>query len=124
MKNFNIIAKMPEVYGAALSDPAGVLIECTGKMDGRSRWCCLRVYRSRVIASRRNLRIRYTRTHFDGAGGKSACVIAVYDDAILGADVDPSKPLPSIEKKDLGYDNEVGAVKWIAFFNRYKTSKA
>jgi hypothetical protein len=98
VKNFNIVAKLPEVIGAALSDASGSLLDCAGQMDGEMAGA-VHAFTARSLAQAGEILGLSALERVTLTGGKSACVIAVHDNHVLGVDVDPSKPLAAIEKK-------------------------
>ncbi len=98
MKNFSIVAKFPEVIGAALSDASGSLLDCAGQMDGETAGA-VHAFAARCLAQAGEVLGLSTLERVTLAAGKSTCVIVVHDNHVLGVDVDPSKPLAPIEKR-------------------------
>lgn len=98
VKNFSAIAKFPEVIGVAMTDGSGTLLECSGRMDGEVAGA-VHAYAARALSQAGETLGLSTFERTTIVGATSSCVIAVYDNGILGAEVDPSKPLAAIEKK-------------------------
>lgn len=98
MKDINLIAKLPEVLGAVLTDPSGALIDAFGDVDGESAGA-VHAYSVRGLSQAGELLGlgSFERASITSAG--KACVIATHDEAILGVTIDPSRPLGAFEKK-------------------------
>lgn len=98
MKNFSVVAKFPEVIGVALTDSFGMFLECAGKIDGEMAGAAHAFTAGALSKAGEALGLN-SLERVSLAGDKSVCVIVFHDNQILGADVDPSKPLAAIEKK-------------------------
>lgn len=98
MKNFSVVAKFPEVIGAALSDTSGMLLECCGRIDGEAVGA-VHAFTVRALSQAGEALGLSSLERVTLVGGKSACVIAIHENGILGVDVDPTKPLAVLEKK-------------------------
>lgn len=98
MKNFGIVTKFPEVLGAALTDGSGVVLECSGRMDGEAVGA-VHAFTARYLAQAGETLGLSTLERLSLVGNKSVYVIAVHENSVLGAEIDPSKPLATIEKK-------------------------
>jgi predicted regulator of Ras-like GTPase activity (Roadblock/LC7/MglB family) len=98
VKNFSIVAKFPEVIGAALSDASGTLLDSAGQVDGEMAGA-VHAFTARALEKAGEVLGLSTLDRVTLVGGKSACVIIVHDGNVLGAVVDPSKPLAAIEMK-------------------------
>jgi predicted regulator of Ras-like GTPase activity (Roadblock/LC7/MglB family) len=92
------IAKFPEVTAVVVTDDAGGLIESTGDIDAESLGpvhvvtiqALDRCGDALGLGALRRLTI---------AGPKQACLIAPYDQEVLGVYLDPNKPMSAFEKK-------------------------
>jgi predicted regulator of Ras-like GTPase activity (Roadblock/LC7/MglB family) len=98
MKDIGVIAAFPEVVGAVLSDPAGALLDSFGSVDGEAAGA---VHAYSVVALSQAGELlglgAFQRAAVVGRG--ATCLLSIEGDAVLGVYVDPSKPLPTIEKK-------------------------
>jgi hypothetical protein len=98
MKNFNLIAKFPEVLGAALSDTSGALIDSVGQMDGEVAGAIHSyIVRSLVQAGEALGLGSFERGTMAAPAG--TCLIYLQEGAVLGVNVSPNKPANVIEKK-------------------------
>jgi predicted regulator of Ras-like GTPase activity (Roadblock/LC7/MglB family) len=98
VKNLNAVSKIPEVLGAVLTDPSGILIEYTGQMDGEVAGA-IHAFTARALSQSGEILGLNTLERVSLVADKSVCVLAVSDNSVLAAEVDPSKPLGPIEKK-------------------------
>jgi predicted regulator of Ras-like GTPase activity (Roadblock/LC7/MglB family) len=98
MKNFDLIAKFPEILGAALSDTSGALLESFGDMDGEVTGAVHSYIASSLTQAGDALGIGpFQRGTLASPTG--SCLIFVQDDTVLGAYVGPNKPASAVEKK-------------------------
>jgi predicted regulator of Ras-like GTPase activity (Roadblock/LC7/MglB family) len=92
------IAKFPEVAALVVTDDAGSLLESSGDIDGEALGAVhvvtMQAFARCGTALGLGAILRVTIT-----GAKRACLIAVYDQEVLGVYVDPTKPLGAFEKK-------------------------
>jgi predicted regulator of Ras-like GTPase activity (Roadblock/LC7/MglB family) len=98
VKSLNAVSKIPEVLGAVLTDPSGILIESTGQMDGEVAGA-IHAFTARALAQTGELLGLNNLERASLVADKSVCVLAVSDNSVLAAEVDPGKPLGAIEKK-------------------------
>jgi predicted regulator of Ras-like GTPase activity (Roadblock/LC7/MglB family) len=98
VKNFSVVAKFPEVIGAALTDSSGMLIECAGQMDGEVAGA-VHAFTARALSQAGEVLGLSSFERATLVGGKSVCVVVVHENSVLGAEIDPSKPLSVVEKK-------------------------
>jgi predicted regulator of Ras-like GTPase activity (Roadblock/LC7/MglB family) len=98
MKNFQLVAKCPEVLGAVVGDAEGALIESSGDLDAESAAAVL----SYATESLRELGERLGLGAFGRAvvtSPSKSCVVSARQDGILGVFVDATKPVTAFEKK-------------------------
>lgn len=92
------IAKFPEVIALVVTDDAGSLLESSGDIDGEALGAVHVVTTQALDRCGDALGLgplqRVTVT-----GPRRACLIAVYDHEVLGAYLDPTKPMGTFEKK-------------------------
>lgn len=98
MKDFNVIAKFPEVQGAVLSDPTGALLDVVGNIDGEVAGA-VNAYSIRSLGQAGELLGLGGIQRASIVGPTKSVVITLQDEEILGVYVDPDKPLAAIEKK-------------------------
>ena len=98
MKNFHMIAKLPEILGAVLSDPAGALIESFGSTDAEAA-AAVHSFSAQSLGQAGDLLGLGTLDRVSIVGPTRVCTISKQSDGVLGVYVDPTKPLASIEKK-------------------------
>jgi len=92
------IAKYPEVLALVVSDTQGTLLESIGNIDGEAVGAVHVVTVQALTRCGDALGIgALERVTISAA--KSACVIVAREDEVMGAYVDPSKPLGATEKK-------------------------
>ena len=98
MKDISVIAEFPEVVGAVLSDPAGALLDAFGSVDAETAGA---VHAYSVVALSQAGELlglgAFERAAIAGPG--ATCLLSVEGEAVLGVYVDPTKPLPALEKK-------------------------
>lgn len=92
------IAKFPEVIALVVTDDAGSLLESSGDIDGEALGAVHVVTTQALDRCGDALGLgplqRVTIT-----GPRRACLIAVYDQEVFGAYLDPTKPIGMFEKK-------------------------
>ncbi|MFC1642090.1 hypothetical protein ACFL5O_05295 [Myxococcota bacterium] len=98
MKDFNVIANLPEVVGAVLSDPSGTLLDWSGDIDGEVAGA-VNAFSVRSLGRAGELLGLGTFQRASIVGQTKACVISLQADAVLGTYVDAGKPLAAIEKR-------------------------
>ncbi len=98
MKNFNMIAKFPEVIGAVLSDSSGALVDCVGAFDGEVAGAVHSFSSKALSQAGETLGLGALQKAVITGPGK-VCIVSIHDDEVLGVYVDPSKPLGTVEKK-------------------------
>jgi predicted regulator of Ras-like GTPase activity (Roadblock/LC7/MglB family) len=92
------IARFPEVTAMVVTDEAGSLLEANGDIDAEALGA-VHVVTAQALARCGDalglgplLRITVT-------GPRRACLIALYEEEVLGVYVDPTKPIGAFEKK-------------------------
>ena len=98
MKNFNLVAKFPEVVGAVLSDSSGTLLDSVGALDGEVAGA-VNSFSAKALLQAGELLGLGMLQKATITGTSKNCIITIDDDEVLGVYVDPSKPLGAIEKK-------------------------
>jgi predicted regulator of Ras-like GTPase activity (Roadblock/LC7/MglB family) len=98
MKNFNMIAKFPEVIGAVLSDSSGALLDSVGSLDGEVEGAVYS-FSSKALNQAGEMLGLGNLQKATITGPSKACIVSVQDDEVLGVYVDPSKPISVMEKK-------------------------
>ena len=92
------IAKFPEVAAVVVTDDAGSLLEASGDIDGEAIGAVHVVTMQALTRCGNALGLgplqRVTIT-----GPHRACLIAIYEQEVLGIYVDPTKPIGVFEKK-------------------------
>ena len=116
MKNFSLIAKIPEVLGAALSDSSGSLIESVGDMDGEVAGA-IHAYIARALIQAGQLLGLGAFEQGTMAAPAGACLIFVYESSVLGVNVNPHKPVNVVEKKISDTLFKSDRILWITFCN-------
>jgi predicted regulator of Ras-like GTPase activity (Roadblock/LC7/MglB family) len=92
------IAKFPEVVAVVVTDDAGSLLEASGDLDSEA-FGAVHVVTMQAITRCGNALGIGTLERITVTGGKRACVIAPYDQEVLGVYIDPTKPIGAFEKK-------------------------
>jgi predicted regulator of Ras-like GTPase activity (Roadblock/LC7/MglB family) len=98
MKCFTLIAKLPEITGAVLSDSSGALLESSGSADGEAAGA-VHVFSLHGLNRAGEMLGLGGIGHASVVGPSMTCVMFLHGDEILGVYVDPSKPLSAVEKK-------------------------
>lgn len=98
MKEFNAIAKLPDVIGAVLSDHSGALLEWSGAVDGETAGA-VQAFMVRGFSQAGELLGIGNFQRISVVGPSKACVVAVHGESILGTFTDPSKPIAGTEKR-------------------------
>lgn len=93
-----MIAKLPEVVAAVLSDPSGALLDCSGNIDGEVA-AAVHAFTVQSLGRAGELLGFGGFQRASVVGPSKACVITLQADTVLGTYVDPAKPLASVEKK-------------------------
>jgi len=98
MKNFNLVAKFPEVLGAAVSDASGALVDCVGQMDGEVSGA-VHAFTARALAQAGEVLGLSALERASIVAPTGTSLIAVHEDSVLGVNIDPRKPLNLVENK-------------------------
>jgi hypothetical protein len=98
MKDISVIAEFPEVVGAVLSDPAGALLDAFGSVDGETAGA-VHAYSVVALSQAGDLLGLGAFERAAIAGPGATCLLSLEGEAVLGVYVDPTKPLPALEKK-------------------------
>jgi predicted regulator of Ras-like GTPase activity (Roadblock/LC7/MglB family) len=92
------IAKFPEVMAMVLTDDAGSLLESSGDIDGEALGA-VHVVTTQALARCGTALGLGSLERVTVTGPRRTCLIAVYDQEVLGVYVDPTKPIGAFEKK-------------------------
>jgi len=92
------IAKFPEVTALVVTDDAGSLLESSGDIDSEAIGA-VHVVTMQALSRCGSALGLGVLEKLTVTGGAHACLIAVYDDEVLGIYVDPTKPIGAFEKK-------------------------
>jgi predicted regulator of Ras-like GTPase activity (Roadblock/LC7/MglB family) len=92
------IAKFPEVAALVVTDDAGSLLESSGDIDGEAIGA-VHVVTMQALSRCGNALGLGPLQRVTVTGARRACLIAVYDQEVLGVYVDPTKPIGAFEKK-------------------------
>jgi predicted regulator of Ras-like GTPase activity (Roadblock/LC7/MglB family) len=98
MTDIHVIAKLPEVVGAVLSDPSGALLEAVGNLDGEAVGA-VHAFSVQALGQAGEMLGLGTFLRAAVTGPAKTCVLALQHDGVLGVFVDPTKPLAVVEKK-------------------------
>src|SRR4051812_31499228 len=98
MKQFSLIAQLPEATGAVMSEPSGALLDCAGAIDAEAAGAvnafCVQVFgkagESLGLGSFQHAAI---------VGDHTACALSAPEGVVLGVYFDPARPAALIEKK-------------------------
>ncbi|HEY5955973.1 MAG TPA: roadblock/LC7 domain-containing protein [Polyangiaceae bacterium] len=98
MKNIQLVTKLPEVSGVALSDTSGALIECIGQMDGEVTGA-IHAYVAQALSKAGDvLGIgAFERASLSSSAG--TCLIFLHEDAVLGVNINAKSPTALVENK-------------------------
>lgn len=92
------IAKFPEVAALVVTDDAGSLLESSGDIDGEALGA-VHVVTMQALSRCGNALGLGALHRLTVTGQKRSCLIAVYDQEVLGVYIDPTKPIGAFEKK-------------------------
>jgi len=92
------IAKFPEVTALVVTDDAGSLLESSGDIDAEALGA-VHVVLTQALARCGNALGLGGLQRVSVTGPRSACVIGMYEQEVLGVYVDPTKPIGAFEKK-------------------------
>jgi predicted regulator of Ras-like GTPase activity (Roadblock/LC7/MglB family) len=92
------IAKFPEVAALVVTDDAGSLLESSGDIDGEALGA-VHVVTMQALSRCGNALGLGVLHRLTVTGPKRSCLIAVYDQEVLGVYIDPTKPIGAFEKK-------------------------
>jgi predicted regulator of Ras-like GTPase activity (Roadblock/LC7/MglB family) len=92
------IAKFPEVAALVVTDDAGSLLESSGDIDGEALGA-VHVVTTQALSRCGNALGLGALMRVTVTGPRRACLIAIYDQEVLGVYVDPNKPIGAFEKK-------------------------
>ncbi len=92
------IAKFPEVTALVVTDDAGSLLESSGDIDGEALGA-VHVVTTQALTRCGNALGLGSLQRLTVTGPRRACLIAIYEQEVLGVYVDPSKPIGMFEKK-------------------------
>jgi hypothetical protein len=98
MKDISVIARIPEVVGAVLSDPSGALLDAFGSVDGEAAGA-VHAYSVLALSQAGEMLGLGSFQRAAVVGPKAACVLTLQPEGVLGVYVDPQKPLALVEKK-------------------------
>lgn len=92
------VAKFPEVTALVVTDEAGSLLEQTGDIDGEALGA-VHVVTMQALSRCGNALGLGPLQRLTVTGPRRACLLAIYDQEVLGVYVDPTKPIGVFEKK-------------------------
>jgi len=92
------ITRFPEVVATVVTDRAGTLLESTGDVDGETVGAVHAVSAEALGRTGEALGLGGLQ-RASVSGPKKVCIIATYDEEIVGIYVDPTKSLGAFEKK-------------------------
>jgi len=92
------IAKFPEVAALVVTDDAGSLLESSGDIDGEAIGA-VHVVTMQALTRCGNALGLGPLQRVTVTGSRRACLIAIYEQEVLGIYVDPTNPLAAFEKK-------------------------
>ena len=96
--NRHPITRLPEVVAYVVSDREGMLLESTGDLDGEAVAAVNAVSADALARAGDSLGLgELVRATL--VGPKTACVITVHGDEIVGVYLDPRKPIAAFEHK-------------------------
>src|SRR5512134_2914136 len=96
--NRHPITKLPEVVAYVVSDREGMLLESTGDLDGEAVGAVHAVSTDALARAGEWLGLGdLQRTAL--VGPRTACVITVHGDEVVGVYLDPRKPIAAFETK-------------------------
>lgn len=98
MRDLSRIAEIPGVLSALLSDSSGALLESARTADGEGAGAIFAYSSQSLVSAGEQLGLGDFRRATVGGPGKT-CIIGMWEGAVLGIFVDPSKPLAEIERK-------------------------
>ncbi|HSY21930.1 MAG TPA: hypothetical protein VK841_07440 [Polyangiaceae bacterium] len=98
MKNFDVVAKFPEVSAAVVSDSSGAILEWSGDIDGEAAGA-VHSFSMQSLAQAGELLGLGGLERASIVGPTKACVIAVQGDEVLGVYSLPGKAFSAVEKK-------------------------
>jgi hypothetical protein len=97
-KNFSLIARIPEVTGAALTDTSGALIDSAGQMDGEAAGA-IHCYVALALSRAGEALGLGAFERSTMAASARQCLIFLHEGSVLGVNINPNKSASSIEKK-------------------------
>jgi len=92
------IAKFPEVAALVVTDDAGSLLESSGDIDGEALGA-VHVVTMQALSRCGNALGLGSLQRITVTGQRRSCLIAVYEQEVLGVYIDPTKPIGAFEKK-------------------------
>jgi len=92
------LAKLPEVTALVVTDDAGSLIEASGDIDAEALGA-IHVVTTQALTRCGNALGLGPLDRATVVGPKRACLIALYEQQVLGVYLDASKPIGAFEKK-------------------------
>jgi len=97
MINLSMLTKFPEVKSAIIADHRGMLLESAGHSDANQQASALGAMASAMAHAGEQLGAGPLQ-RFIVTGTATASIAIVAQDAIVGAFVDPNKPIATVEK--------------------------
>jgi len=98
MNDISVLARIPEVLGAVLSDPSGALLDFFGSVDGEAAGA-VHAYSVLALSQAGEMVGLGSFQRAVVIGPKAVCLLSLQSEGVLGVYVDPQKPLALIEKK-------------------------
>lgn len=98
MKQFSLIAQLPEATGAVMSDATGALIDCAGTLDAEA--CgAVNAFCVQIVGKAGETLGLGGFQHGVIIGDHIACALSTPEGIVLGVYFDPARPAALIEKK-------------------------
>jgi predicted regulator of Ras-like GTPase activity (Roadblock/LC7/MglB family) len=92
------LAKFPEVTALVVTDDAGSLLESSGDIDAEALGA-VHVVLAQALARCGNALGLGALDRVTVVGAKRTCLIALYEQQVLGVYMDPTRPIGAFEKK-------------------------
>jgi predicted regulator of Ras-like GTPase activity (Roadblock/LC7/MglB family) len=96
--NRHPITKLPEVVAYVVSDREGMLLEANGDIDGEAVGAVYAVSADALARAGDTLGLGELQ-RASVAGPKTACIVSVHAEEIVGLHLDPRKPMAAFETK-------------------------
>ena len=98
MHNFQLVASIPEVIGAVVSDLQGTLLQSSGEIDAESIGAVVGYSTGLLASAGAELGLGHL-GRFILAGPTRTCIVTIQHQELLGVYIDSSRPVANFEKK-------------------------